>query len=389
MRQEKRKIRGKSILVCCLTACVLTGCGGFSSTGGQTETETGKPNTVSSGAVSGSAVKETEESGKRFTLNSANTNSTNLYEGSGKEYSNVIVQCCLDGTKIRNLEVESKGADIISVRYVDDEWLYYTRWRKKTPGDTELWRAPIQKKDGCDDILFDQEEFLFLSEGGIFDDIYVLGDYVYYNESGGGAKASTYCKYDMKKKEWVTFAEGSPEQSQANGAMWVGAVGENMILYCDEELDGIYVQPVSSNEFQKIQELGGDDNVSYIVRNYFCSQEAFFFECYTYWDITEDEKMAVKVWKPGMEKALTFLSDKDVKKTLEKSKSNATGKKITLEDITHGEWDIRLDESYLYIHLSDIGGEDGEEVWLACDGIDKYSMEVLDKVPAIFADEDE
>lgn len=395
-------MRYKSILICGLAVIVLSGCGSLDFTGRQTES--GKPNAVSAGAVSDSAVSETaikqekkdiKKTKKGFTFKSANSNSTNLYDATGKDYSNVIVQCRLDGTKIRNLEVERKGADIISVRYVDDEWLYYTRWEEKNPGDATLWRAPIQKKDGCDDILFENEEFLFLSENGIFDDIYVIGDYVYYNESGGGAKASTYCKYDMKKKEWVTFAKGSPEQSQANGARWVGAVGENMILYCDEELategnEGIFVQPVSTNELQKIQELGGDDNVSYSVRDYALSQEAFFFVCYTDWDIMEDEKMAVKVWKPGMEKALTFIQDKDVKKTLEKSKSNVTGKKITLEDLIYSDWDIWLDESHLYIHLEDIGdGEGGEEMWLACDGIDKYSLKVLDKAPAIFADEDE
>lgn len=389
-------MRYKSILVCGLAAILLTGCGGLDSTDRQTGSA--KPDAVSAGAVSETAVKQekndTKETGKGFTIKSCNANSTNLYESTGEEYSNVIVQCQLDGTKIRNLEVERKGADIISVRYVDDEWLYYTRWEKNS-GDTRLWRAPIQKKDGCDDIIFENEEFLFLSESGIFDVIYVIGDYVYYNESGGGAKASTYCKYDMKKKAWVTFAEGSPEQNAANGARWVGAVGENMILFCDEELatkgnEGIYVQPVLSNKFQKIQELGGDDNVAYMVSNYYCSQEAFFFVCDTHWDIQEDDKTAVKIWKPGMEKALTYVSDKDIKKELEKSTSHSKKKKIALEDITYCEWDIWLDESHLYIHLSDIGEEDGEEeVWFACDGIDKYSLEVLDQAPAIFADEDE
>lgn len=390
-------MRYKNILVCGVVAIFLTGCGGLDSTSRQTES--GKTDAVSAGAVSETAVKQEKndikETGKGFTIKSTHSNSTNSYDATGKDYSNIIVQCQLDGTKIRNLEVPRKGADIISVRYVDDEWLYYTRWEKKNPADATLWRAPIQKKDGCDDILFENEEFLFLSESGIFDDIYVMGDYVYYNESGGGAKASTYCKYDIKKKDWVTFAKGSPEQSQANGARWVGAVGENMILYCDEELatqgnEGIYVQPVSTNELQKIQELGGDDNVSYSVVNYACSQEAFFFGCYTDWDILEDEKMAVKVWKPGMEKALTFLSDKDVKKTLEKFKS----KKITLEDITYSDWSIWLDESHLYLCLEDIGdgenGEDGEEeMWLACDGTDEINLKVLDKVPTPFSDEDE
>lgn len=390
-------MRYKSILVCGLAVLILTGCGGLDSVDRQTET--GKSGAVSAGAVSETAVKQkkndTPKTEKGFTIKSSNANSTNLYEPPGEENSNVIVQCQLDGTKIRNLEVPRKGADIISVRYVDDEWLYYTRWEEKNPGNAALWRAPIQKKDGCDDILFKNEEFLFLSESGIFDDIYVIGDDVYYNESGGGAKASTYCKYNMKKKEWVTFAEGSPEQSQANGARWVGAVGENMILYCDEELatdgnEGIYVQPVSSNEFQKIQDLWGDDTVSYMVTDYACSREAFFFLCHTSWDIQEDDKMAVKVWRPGMEKALTFLDDKDVRKTLEKSKSFKPGKKITLEDITYCDWDFWLDESHLYIHLDDIGEEEDKgEAWLACDGIDKYSLEVLDKAPAIFADEDE
>ncbi|MCM1246055.1 MAG: hypothetical protein NC293_10485 [Roseburia sp.] len=386
----------KNIFLCSLAAIALTGCGGVS-TGSQTEL--GNSDAVSAGAVSGTALKQEKDDVKQttkgFTMKSSNSNRTNLYKQTGEEYSNVIVQCRLDGTKIRNFEVERKGADIVSVRYVDDEWLYYTRWEKKTPANVKLWRAPIQKKDGCDDILFESEEFLFLSENGIFDNIYVLGDYVYYNESGGGAKASTYCKYDMKKKEWMTFAEGSPQQSQGNGSRWLGAVGENMLLYCDEEMTtkenaGIYVQPLSSNAFYKIQELGGDDEAFYTVLDYVCSQEAFFFQCETDWDIQEDDKTAVKVWKPGMEKALTFLADKDIKKILDKSEFRVAGKKVTLEDIKYCEWKIWLDESYLYVHLSEIDEEDsGEEVWLACDGIDKYSLKILDQAPETFIKEDE
>lgn len=393
-------------LICSFIVLLLSGCGGSGTSGSQNKEDSNNhPNSVSPIAVSGSAVeqeqKDAKETRKGFTIKSSHANSTNLYQGEDteEEYSNVIVQCRLDGTKVRNLEVERKGADIISVRYVDDEWIYYTRWEKKNPGDARLWRAPIQKKDGCDNILFENEEFLFLSEGGIFDDIYVLGNYIYYNESGGGAKASTYCKYDMSKKEWATFEKGSPEPNAYSGARWVGAVGDNMILFCDEELAtegnaGIYVQPVSSSKFQKIQELGGDDNVYYSVSHYACSQEAFFFVCDTFWDILEDKKMAVMVWRPGMEKALTFACDKDVKKVLEKSDSFKPGKKRTLEDFKYCDWSVWLNESHLYILLEELGAaeggqEDAEDVWFACDGSDKYSLEILEKEPEFLGDDNE
>lgn len=394
LKYKKRRYQYLLALICSCVLFILTGCGGFDSAGRQTES--GDPGAVSAGVVSASAVKQesgndTIKKGKGFTVKSHDANSTNFYKSTGKEYSNVIVQCRLDGTKIRNLEVERKGADDVSARYVDDAWIYYTRWEKKNPGDVKLWRAPIRKKDGCNDILFDNEEFLFLSEGGIFDDIYVIGDYIYYNESGGGAKASTYCKYDMRKKEWVTFAEGSPEQSADSGARWIGAVGENMILFCDEELategnEGIYVQPVSSDRFEKIQELGGDDKVAYQVWHYVCSQEAFFFVCETYGKTGEEKKTVIKVWKPGMGRAHTCLTDEDVVKALEKSASYAAGPDITLEDIRYCEWDVWLDQTHLYIQLSDIGEED---VWLACDGTDKYSLEVLDKAPEFLEDDND
>lgn len=405
LKYKKRKCQRILVLICSFIVFALSGCGGSGTSGSQNKEDgNNHPNPVTPIAVSGSATeqeqKDAKETGKGFTIKSSHANSTNLYQGEDteEEYSNVIVQCRLDGTKIRNLEVERKGADIISVRYVDDEWIYYTRWKKKNPADAELWRAPIQKKNDCDDILFENEEFLFLSDDGIFDDIYVLGNYIYYNESGGGAKASTYCKYDMNKKEWVAFDKGSPEQNAASGARWIGAVGDNMILFCDEELAtegnaGIYVQPVSSSKFQKIQELGGDDNVYYSVSHYACSQEAFFFVCDTFWDINEDKKMAVMVWRPGMERALTYMCDKDAKKTLEKSKSYAA-KKMTLEEFKYCDWSVWLDESHLYILLEGLGAaegelEDAEDVWFACDGIDKYNLKILEKAPEFFWDDNE
>lgn len=299
---------------------VLAGCGDE-----YREANTAADGAVSSGAVSGAAV-ETE----RIPVKYANRNSTNLYTSTGQEYSKTIMQRNLDGELVKKLKPETRGADIISMRYVDDEWMYYTRWKEGTTSSSELWRAPIQKKDGCDDVQFEQEEKVLVSEGGIFDDIYVADDFVYYNEVSAPAQEGTCRRYDMKNDRQVTMPAGAPVQEGA-GSVWCGYCDGSMFLVRDGELaadgkGGLYVQDIHTNQFQLLEKDADEDG---------------------FWGFVTNEKQAyylagneVKRYCSGMKQAETYITEEQLVKAEEAAGYPAFSLEICA---------LYLDDTTLYI----------------------------------------
>lgn len=299
---------------------VLAGCGGE-----YQEANPAADGAVSSGAVSGAAV-ETE----RIPVTYANRNSTNLYTATGEEYSKTIVQRDLDGEQVKKLKPETRGADIISMRYVDDEWMYYTRWKEETSPSAELWRAPIQKKDGCDDVQFEQEEKVLVSERGIFDDIYVVDDFVYYNEVSAPAQGGICRRYDMKNDRQVTMPAGAPVQEGA-GSVWCGYCDGSMFLVRDGELTadgkgGLYVQDIHTNQFQLLEKDADEDGFWGVVTN---EKQAYY-----------SAGDAVKTYRNGMEEPEIFISGEQLCKAAEAAGGETDSIKIE---------DLYLDDTTLYI----------------------------------------
>lgn len=301
-----------------ISLVALSGCGG--------EYQQANPaadGAVSSGAVSGAAV-ETEKIPVTYT----NRNSTNLYTTTGEGYSKTIVQRNLDGELVKKLKPEARGADIISMRYVDDEWMYYTRWKEETAPSAELWRAPIEKIDGCDQVQFEQEEKVLVSEHGIFDDIYVVDDFVYYDEMN--APAQICRRYDMKNDRQVTMPAEAPVQEEA-GSVWRGYCDGSMFLVRDGELTadgkgGLYVQDIHTNQFQLLEKDADEDGFWKLVTN---ETQAYY--------LAGNE---VKRYCSGMEQAETYITEEQ----LVKAEEAAGYRALPLEICA-----LYLDDSTLYI----------------------------------------
>ncbi len=197
-------------------------------------------------------------------------NSTNLYvtEYEGKKQSLIIQQRDLKGNYVKKLiPEEHKEAKDIVLRCVDDEWIYYTRAKKwHDSGRTELWRAPIRKTSKGDDVQLQEEELVVVADSGICGEIYVKGNYVYYNEDMDlvcDLFSGRFRKYDMKNKRHVEFSQEVLKQGKYRNTGWATGTDDVMLLvdYGEVEDDvssakepecGVYIQEVSGNSFHKI-----------------------------------------------------------------------------------------------------------------------------------------
>lgn len=314
---------------CCL--CILSGLTGCERFSGRQDTV---HDGVSSDIVSSVTAVEGTGQTERIPLNYYERNSTNLYLSSG-DYNTVIVQRKLDGTLVKTLEPELRRADMISVRYVDDKWLYYTRWRKKDDS-AELWRAPIQKRDDCDDVKLEQEELVLVSDDGIYDSIYVAGDVLYYSEASEREHVGAYRKYDLKRQRQVKFRNGAPKQSLYSANYWLGFCNETMFLARDDELanddhsGGIYAQEQETDIFHRI--------TKHFVNCCVFNEKYMYFTEYT----GEEDRDCVKIYGEGIREPEVYVSHKQVRAAMEEQGFAKKEEEVTIEF-------LYLTEERLYI----------------------------------------
>lgn len=339
---ERGQMKKYIPIILILSMTILTACGGEYNETGKREKDA-----VSSGAVSGAAVETEKEVVQPTAIKYNNSNSTNIYLEARGDYNKVIVQRKLDGTSEKILKPKRRGADMISVRYADDEWLYYTRWKEETPLRIELWRAPIEKKDGSDEVQFDKEEKVLVEEDRIFDNIYVAGDCVYYNEGSHLAQAQSgiYRKYDIRKQKEIEFGKEAPEQSQNRSSYWVGTCGD-MAFFSEQgdfvaieggeepdDMCGLYVQKASDNKFVKI------DDKSINLAEFVNNTEQFFYIGKE--EVDSEVGAMVKYYDSSMEKAEVYISQEQLQKAMKEAELDVN-EKIGVERLC-------LDENKLYI----------------------------------------
>ena len=132
--------------------------------------------------VSGSAVnQQTANSKQQKYANGRYCNSTNFYgkfDMGSKRRENMkskadgIFQYSLDGKRLKEIEIR----DMRELFYVDDQWIYFDI----TPEDSHsLYRAPIQKVKGNDEIHLEQKECLVSSDCWV-DLLYIGEKYLVY-----------------------------------------------------------------------------------------------------------------------------------------------------------------------------------------------------------------
>ncbi len=360
-------------LLLIVSMVVLAGCGGE-----YTGIHRNEDATVSSGgavsgmAVSGEAVSGTAvEAEEKTTVKYENRNSTNLYTTTGEEYSTTIVQRSLDGKLVKKLKPKTRGAEIISMRYVDDEWMYYTRWNAETDPFVELWRAPIQKKEGCDDVKFEQEEKVLVSENGIFDYIYVADGCVYYAESSKvGMAQSGVCRiYDLKEKKQVKVPEGTSVLENC-GSIWLGYCEGKMLLrksaeLSEDEKGGLYVLDTKSNELQMLEkdDAWWDPVVTDPVMN---EKQAY----YAAGDV-------IKTYRDGMEEPETYISEGQLKEAVRAAGLEADSIEINC---------LYLDDTTLYI-LAYEGEDESWQMMFSCDLKGKSELRFEKKLYERFEEE--
>lgn len=346
---------------------LLSGCG--EERGISREVNISKEEVVSDSAVCEDAAKS-EIQGEESSINYANRNSTNLYLTAYKNENDTsgIEQRMLDGTLVKMLKPEKKGADMISVRYVDDSGLYYTRWERG--GATGLWRAPIDKVDGCDRVQLEQEEKVLETEQGIFDEIYcVQNQYIYFNELVPGlVQDGKYRKYDRKENKWVEFDGSAPSQPQEGESVrWVGCCGNTMIINVTSEVrsdvcNGLYEQKADTDVFEKIEI--NDTNFDKETL-----EEMVFNEKQMYFSVSSDE-FGTKICRfcPGENEGTIWISEEAIKKAM-------TQAGFEVEELSVA--DMCLSEKKLYMMLSN---REYEDIVFSCGLTDEPVLQLEDKL---------
>lgn len=158
----------KVLLVISVIFC-MAGCNHVGTTG----------SSVSGGAVSG---EKTAAEQHKYT-NGKYSNSTNFYgvfnmgserRENMKSKAEGIFQYSLDGERLKEIEIP----DMRELFYVDDQWIYYDI---TSEDDHSLYRAPIKKVNGSDEIHLDQQECLV--KGAFWVDLMYVGEtyLVYYD----------------------------------------------------------------------------------------------------------------------------------------------------------------------------------------------------------------
>ncbi len=166
-----------------------------------------KNNSTGGDAVSGQKIAPKQH---KYT-NGKYSNSTNFYgvfnmdserRENMKSKTDGIFQYSLDGERLKEIEIP----DMRELFYVDDQWIYYDI---VTEDEHSLYRAPIKKVNGNDEVHLEQQERLVKCDLWL-DLIYVGEDYLVY--------------YDMESCYRYDFA--AKKSSKVKGAKPLEKLGE-------------------------------------------------------------------------------------------------------------------------------------------------------------------
>ncbi len=171
-----------------------------------------KNNSTGGDAVSGQKIAPEQH---KYT-NGRHSNSTNFYgrfdmgserRENMKSKTDGIFQYSLDGERLKEIEIP----DMRELFYVDDQWIYYDI---ATEEEHSLFRAPIKKVNGNDEIHLEQKERLVKCDFW-FDLIYMGEDYLVY--------------YDMQSCYRYDFA--TKKSSKVKGAKPLEKADEEMEIF--------------------------------------------------------------------------------------------------------------------------------------------------------------
>jgi len=163
-------------------------------------------------AVSGQKIAPEQH---KYT-NGRRSNSTNFYgkfdmgserRENMKSKAKGIFQYSLDGERLKEIEIP----DMRELFYVDDQWIYYDI---ATEEEHSLFRAPIKKVNGSDEIHLDQKECLVKCDFWV-DLIYMGEDYLVYYDMN-----SCY-RYDFATKKSSKVKGAKTLEKEADGEIGI------------------------------------------------------------------------------------------------------------------------------------------------------------------------
>ncbi|MBR1740698.1 MAG: hypothetical protein IJ733_02295 [Lachnospiraceae bacterium] len=167
-------------------------------------------------------------------------NSTNTYTNDMEDRWGYVYQSVFGKEGEKTIQLEKNDAEIRAVSYVTDEALYYHCFYQYDPekekyGKGELWRVPVKKTDGYDELLFDEEKCVLKMED--LSGLYVMDSLLYVNLNSLGTvsldtkdAADCFRIYDMEKEQWLDV-EGIPDKlSEMSYCYWCGVTEEGGFL---------------------------------------------------------------------------------------------------------------------------------------------------------------
>lgn len=257
MMKNNSKVLGV-VMAVSLAAGLLSGCGGEYGTASQDEEISASGTAVSATgqAVSGSSVSVKEENTEQYRF----CNTTHLYycgDYDEDEEGCLLMERSLKDCSERKISIK----DFLKVCYVDDDWVYYVKWKKADADDAEgrysydqLWRAPIREKKGERTLNVKEEELIFTEKSGIGDgkydyswqNFYCDGRYVLYTTTDH----YTLKEYDLKKREYI-----KPSGRKGLDIASIGTIcGKTGIVSFSTQGEGMYRMDMETGELSRLTE---------------------------------------------------------------------------------------------------------------------------------------
>lgn len=220
-------------------------------------------------------------------------NSTNTYQNDAEDRWGYVYQT-VSGEKEENIIIlQKKDAEAPEVVYVTDEALYYQckyEWdmKKEAYKRRELWRVPLKKTDGYDELLFKKEKCIIKYLD--LQDIYVMDSLIYATfdkDKSSEQKAlertgrSDFGIYDMKAKKWLDLGKVPKEIGKMNYRDWCGVTEEGGFLRTVKHIskgeephivDSIYFVDRKTHQWKQIKKGGSDEKITTAY-----DSKAFFF----------------------------------------------------------------------------------------------------------------
>lgn len=298
-RKEIRSRVSGLVIAASLAAGLLSGCGdeyattfhnGTGSASGTSVNATGQ-------AVSGSPVSGEVENTEQYRF----CNKTHLYYRDYGEEDYFLVERSLEDSSEQKISIKN----FEKVCYVDNDWVYYVKWKEADKDDAkgrysydQLWRAPIREKTGERTLDVKGEELIFTEKSGIGDgkfdysweNFYCDGRYILYVTTDD----YTLKEYDLKKRKYIKPSG----RKSLDIADIVAVCGKTGMVSFSTQGEGVYRMDPDTGELRRITKkrvyaenaVGTEDDLFY--------QESFD-ETYAVWryHIEDDSKQKILVPK--------------------------------------------------------------------------------------------